>query len=520
MRFVLFLIILFIIYYSSNKFIRSKQWIILLIGNFIFYSWTGYLNFIYILITGISTYLGALFCSNISQKYKLEIKEKTLNKEEKKLLKAKNLSKKRCILFLILLLNFGILGYLKYFNEILAYFKVPNFNNLILPLGISFYTFQSIGYLMDVYNEKYSAEKNIFKYFHFVSFFPQLIQGPINRFDLLKETLYNYHSFDIANIKKALFRIAFGMLKKYAIANTFADTVSYVLDSPNSETPGAFIVMGILFYSIQQYADFSGGIDMVLGIAQLFGIRMSENFRQPYFATSLSDFWRRWHISLGTWMRDYVFYPFAVTKPMQNLGKLTAKYGGKHLGRTIPACISNILVFFLVGLWHGAQLHYILWGLYNGIVIALSDLLDPIFNKIIGNKINKENKIYYFIQIIITFIIVNIGWYFDRVGKFSDILICFKNTFFKFDFKDLSNFFYQIFVVERCMGKGTFLLSLILIIFVLIHSILLEQKKDLYKIIKSKNIIIRWGVYIFILFSILFSFTHMTINGGFIYANF
>lgn len=258
MRFVLFLIVLFIIYYSSNKLIRDRQWIILLIGNFIFYSWTGYLNFIYILITGISTYAGALFCSNISQKYKVEIKEKTLNKEEKRLLKAKKLSKKRCILFFILLLNFGILGYLKYFNEILTYFKVLNFNNLILPLGISFYTFQSIGYLMDVYNEKYSAEKNIFKYFHFVSFFPQLIQGPINRFDLLKETLYNYHSFDIENIKKALFRIAFGMLKKYAIANTFADTVSYVLDSPNNETPGAFIVMGILFYSIQQYADFSG----------------------------------------------------------------------------------------------------------------------------------------------------------------------------------------------------------------------------------------------------------------------
>lgn len=260
---------------------------------------------------------------------------------------------------------------------------------------------------------------------------------------------------------------------------------------------------------------------MVLGIAQLFGIKMSENFRQPYFATSLSDFWRRWHISLGTWMRDYVFYPFAVTKPMQNLGKFAAKYGGKHLGRTIPACLANILVFFLVGLWHGAQLHYILWGLYNGIIIALSDLLDPIFNKIIGNKINKENKIYYLIQIVMTFIIVNIGWYFDRIEKYSDILLCFKSTIFKFSLSDFSNFFYIILKSKNLLiGKIAFIASLVAIIFVFISSVYKENGKELYFIIKNQNIVIRWSIYIIIVFLILFSFTQNTINGGFIYANF
>lgn len=521
MRFVLFLIILFILYYSSNKIIKERQWIILLIGNLIFYSWTGYFNFVYILITGISTYLGALFCSQLSQNCKKEIKEKGLNKEEKKLLKTKVLSKKRVILYTTLLLNFGILGYLKYFNEILAWFKIPSFNNLILPLGISFYTFQSIGYLLDVYNEKYIAERNIFKYFHFISFFPQLIQGPINRFDMLKETLYESHSFDIDNIKKALFRVAFGMLKKYAIANTFADTISYVLDSPTEETPGMFIVMGILLYSIQQYADFSGGIDMVLGIAQLFGIKMAENFRQPYFATSLSDFWRRWHISLGAWMRDYVFYPFALTKPMQNFSKIVAKHGGKHLGKTLPACVANILVFFLVGIWHGAQIHYILWGLYNGIIIALSDLFSPIYDRIIGNKINKQNKFYYIIQIVLTFIIVNIGWYFDRIEKYSDIILCFKNTIFKFSLKDFLVFFHTILSGDnQTMGKVTFLGAIIAIIFVFVSSIFKENGKEIYSVIKSRNIIIRWSIYFIIIFLILFSFTYTTINGGFIYANF
>lgn len=520
MRFVLFLVILLIVYYNINKVFKEKQWIVLLIGNLFFYSWTGYFNFIYILITGVSTYLGALLCSNISLNYKKEVKEKALNKEEKKLLKTKNLSKKRIILYSVLFLNFGILAYLKYFNEILSYFKVFSFSNLILPLGISFYTFQSIGYLIDVYNEKYVAERNVFKYFCFISFFPQLIQGPINRFDALKETLYKDHSLEIENVKKALFRIAFGMLKKYAIANTFVDTIAYVLDSPTKETPGLFIVMAILLYSIQQYADFSGGIDMVLGVAQLFGIKMAENFRQPYFATSLSDFWRRWHISLGAWMRDYVFYPFAITKVMQNFGKISSKYGGKYLGRTLPACVANILVFFLVGIWHGAQLHYILWGLYNGVVIALSDLLSPIYDKITGNKINKENKIYYLLQIITTFVIVNIGWYFDRIEKYSDILLCFKNTIFNFYLKDFSKFIYEIFIKSGTIGKISFLSSVVAIIIVLLSSVLSENQKELYCVVKSKNIIIRWSIYIVIIFLILLSFTHTTVNGGFIYANF
>lgn len=126
---------------------------------------------------------------------------------------------------------------------------------------------------------------------------------------------------------------------------------------------------------------FPGGIDMVLGVAQLFGIEMMPNFRQPYFSTSLGDFWRRWHISLGAWMRDYLFYPFALTKPMQRFGKWATGHWGKHFGRVLPAAVANLLVFAVVGIWHGPQAHYLVWGLYNGMVIALADLLEPAFKK-------------------------------------------------------------------------------------------------------------------------------------------
>ena len=140
------------------------------------------------------------------------------------------------------------------------------------------------------------------------------------------------------------------------------------------DIPGSVVVFGILLYSAQQYGDFSGGIDMVEAASSLFGVGMAENFRRPYFSVSLADFWRRWHITLGTWMRDYVFFPFALTKPMQRLGKWASERLGEHLGRTLPACVANILVFLIVGLWHGAEPHYVAWGLYNGVVIALADL--------------------------------------------------------------------------------------------------------------------------------------------------
>ena len=178
--------------------------------------------------------------------------------------------------------------------------------------------------------------------------------------------------------------------------------------------PVLWHLLAILLYSLQQYADFSGGIDMVLGVAQLYGIEMMPNFRQPYFLPRW-DFWRRWHISLGAWMRDYLFYPFALTKPMQRFGKWATSHWGKHFGRVLPAAVANLLVFAVVGIWHGPQAHYLAWGLYNGLVIALADLLEPAFKKLnTVLHIPTESRGWHVFRIVRTFIIVNIGWYFDR----------------------------------------------------------------------------------------------------------
>ena len=194
-----------------------------------------------------------------------------------------------------------------------------------------------------------------------------------------------------------------------------------MFDAPGGTWGGAMAVVGVLAYSVQQYCDFSGGIDLVAGIAELFGIRLAENFRRPYFAVSLGDFWRRWHISLGAWMRDYVFYPFALCKPVARLSKAAKGRFGAAFARALPAALGNILVFTLVGVWHGATSNYILWGLYNGVILALTALLEPRVKRMNERcpRLTGSRGFHVF-RVLRTFIIVNIGWFFDRCATAGD----------------------------------------------------------------------------------------------------
>lgn len=489
--------ITFVLYYIVPK---RYQWWCLLLASVIFYAFSGLENFAFIIVTSFSTwYSGKLFLQ-FAEEYKRAKKAPDVTKEQKKLLKAAMDRKKKTVLIVTLILNFGILAYLKYWQVLYAGFMKaihPEQGNvslgILLPLGISFYTFQSMGYLIDQYRESDNAEKNFFRFFLFVTFFPQLIQGPINRFGQMKDQFAQTHDFDWEKIKKALFLILFGLLKKYAIADLLSGAVAAILDAPGTDTPGSVIVIGILMYSAQQYADFSGGIDLVLGIAQLFGIYMMPNFRQPYFAVSLADFWRRWHISLGAWMRDYVFYPFALTKVMQRLGKWSISRFGRTVGRTIPACVGNILVFFIVGIWHGAEVHFILWGLYNGIMIALAQLFDPVFIKMKqGLHIKEESRGYHAFRVARTFLIVNIGWYFDRIVRFGDCMTAFKNTILHFDVAKAGVVMSQL-MPDTFSAKTLFIVFAAMIL-VMIHSILAEKQIEVYDLLSRHNIIIRWGI--------------------------
>ena len=357
----------------------------------------------------------------------------------------------------------------------------------------------------------------------FISFFPQLILGPINRYGIQGIQLKSEHNFDFENIKHGVMLILYGALKKYVVANLLVTRVSAVLDGSFESLPGCVILFGILMYAIYQYADFCGGIDMFLGVAELFGIKMQPNFKQPYFSTSIANFWQRWHISLGQWMRDYVFYPFALTKFMQNISKWCNKKLGKHFAKSIPACMANILVFVLVGIWHGPELHFFVWGLYNGLLIAFSDLLKPVFKKV--NEllhINEKAKWFHVFRIVRTFILVNIGWYFDRIVDVKQSFVYLKDTFCNFGnpmiltsqkyLKDIlgsiKNFQSHIILI----ALGTFIIFIV--------SLLKENKVDVYAAIQKKNIVIRWGVYYVLMILVILSFTFSSGDAGFMYAQY
>ena len=518
LAFVIFLAVALVVYYAVGRAFGKGQWVVLLVASLSFYAFTGFQNFIFIGLTAASTWIAGLAFAHFDAQSKAARKQAE-SRDEKKAIKKRFVRKKRLVLLAMLLLNFGVLSYIKYTKTILNYLIPGNdwVTGILLPLGISFYTFQSISYVIDTYNGKYDPERNFAKYLLFVSFFPQLIQGPINRFDALAHQLYERHAFDSTNARSALLQIGYGLMKKCAIANILLKALDPILNHIDPGMPGSVIVAGILMYAIYQYADFSGGIDMVLGFSRLFGIEMAANFRQPYFSISLGDFWRRWHITLGAWMRDYVFYPFALLPGVQRWGKWLTAHCGKHIGRTLPACVANILVFFIVGLWHGAESHFILWGLYNGIVIAASDLLTPVWDKL--NKlfhVNMEGKVHHVWCIVRTFIVVNIGWYFDRIEGVQNLATSFYNTVFNFQ-GDLFMSTFKSFV-EAQTRMGLYMVAVCCIVLFVV-SVLRERGIDVNKKVLGLPFVLRGVIYAFLVVATASSYMFAS-TGGFMYANF
>lgn len=434
--FLIFFVVVLIGYYIVPKKIR---WIFLLLSSYFFYFYANIKFALFILITTITSYLGAILIQKLHRTEKEVFDNKDIPKLNKKAIKERLHKKRKFILVLLLLVNFGILIFLKYINFLSAnlnyLFEVVSFSgrapmlNLILPLGISFYTFQTMSYVIDVYWGKIEAERNLAKVALFVSFFPQIIEGPIGRYKDLAPQLYRGNSFSIKNFTYGIQLMMWGYFKKMVIADRVAIVADYVF-SNYLNISGTGVAIGVFLYAIQDYTDFSGCIDIARGCAEAMGITMAENFKRPYFSRTIPEFWRRWHMSLGAWMKDYVFYPFSLTKSMRKLSKFAKKRFGKFMGRTLPVAVGNILVFFLVGVWHGANWNYIIWGLFYGILIAVSSLMKPVFTWIIEKfKINVKSKIYILFQILRTFWITCLGCIIFRADSIQDAWNVFMKSF-------------------------------------------------------------------------------------------
>lgn len=242
-----------------------------------------------------------------------------------------------------------------------------------MPVGISFYLLQCVGYCVDVYRGKVSAERNILKFALFASFFPQMAQGPIGRYDTLSRELSPRREYDRSEVSEGLMRMLWGYFKKLVVADRLAVPVATL---KGSFGPG-FLLLTVL-YTVRLYADFTGGMDMALGAARALGIRLEENFDRPFSAKSVAEYWRRWHMTLGRWMKEYVFYPLCVSRPLLRLGRAARKRLGNR-GKRVSVYIATGITWLATGLWHGAAPNFLLWGMLNCGVLLISQELEPLY---------------------------------------------------------------------------------------------------------------------------------------------
>lgn len=395
--------------------------------------------------------------------------------------KAEKKRKKQLVLILGIIVNISILFFFKYFewfidniNQITGEnYQLPF--SIVLPVGISFYTFQALGYVIDVYRGNVKAEKNIITYALFVSFFPQLVAGPIERSGHLLEQLKKNKKFNPENVVIGLRIMLLGYIEKVVIADNISIVVDTVYDNLSNYSGSVILVTSVLF-AIQIYCDFGGYSHIAIGAARVLNIKLMDNFRQPYFSVRIKDFWNRWHISLSSWLRDYVYI---------SLGGNRCSKIRKHF---------NIMVTFLVsGLWHGASWHYVLWGGINGLYQIIGDYTRVGINRIEKiMKISKENIVWRLAQICVTFVLVIFAWIMFRSNSLTDAAYAYSKIFTDFNIMsvfDLSGW------RPKDYSKAQGILAIVGVVILLVVDVLREKGKKLQILIENMRIVPRWLIY-------------------------
>ena len=388
LTYAIFLPVVFALYWLMP---RKCKWIVLFISSYYFYMSWNLKYVVLILGTTAISYFAALLLE-----------------------KCDTTKKKRYILFGAALICLGVLFIFKYLNftfdnisKILNLFSIklnPYTSKLLLPVGISFYTFQTMSYVFDVYHGEVKAERHFGYYATFISFFPQLVAGPIERTQNLLPQIRNSPKFDEHKAIDGLRKILWGFFKKAAIADTLAGYVDKVYANI-PESAGFAVVLAIFFFTIQIYCDFSGYSDIAIGSAKLFGIDLMDNFNSPYLSTSIHEFWKRWHISLSTWFRDYVYIPL----------------GGNRCSK-VRQKLNLMITFFVSGLWHGASWTFVIWGVLHGAAQIIENTLKKPL------QVFKKQKVGLLISGIVVFLFCNLTWVFFRAESFYDALWIFKSA--------------------------------------------------------------------------------------------
>lgn len=421
--------VFFIVYFGITFLLytlcpQKYKWCVLLIGSWTFYAVASKFHVIPLLLSTVVVWAAGLIIGKLDDDF--NVKKKTLEKPEQKSLKEKYKRYKRDVLAVGVIVTLGILVFMKYsgfFGETVNSVFGSNLPKLqiIQPLGISFYTLQAVSYITDVYRGKYKPCKNPLRISLYLSFMMTIIEGPIARYDQLGTQLNNGKVFSFKDFSFGAQLVVWGLFKKIVIADRAAMLVNFVFDT-NNDCGGFAIILGVLLYTLQLYCDFSGVMDILSGLGEMMGIELPKNFTQPFFAKSINEFWQRWHISLGSWLRDYVFYPVSLSKPFMKLSKSARKRFNPYYANLIPTSVALFFVWFSNGMWHGAGWKYIVYGLYYYFLMMLGLFLEPLSTKMCDKlKINRESKQFGVFRTVRTFIIVNFGMLIFRADNLKTV---------------------------------------------------------------------------------------------------
>lgn len=396
LEFIIFFPIVVAFYFALNP---KYRWILLLIASYYFYMCWNYKYVVLIAFSTVIDYLAGILMYRTKRK-----RLRTL------------------YLLASLTTNLGLLFFFKYFNffgesinylfsKFNIFYHVHTYHYL-LPVGISFYTFQTLSYTIDLYKENRKPEYHFGKFALFVSFFPQLVAGPIERSVNLLPQFHKNFSFDYERVKSGILLMCWGFFKKVVIADRLAEYINQVYNNAPEYT-GVPLIMATIFFAFQIYCDFSGYSDIAIGSAKIMGYDLMTNFRRPYLAVSIQDFWHRWHISLSTWFRDYVYIPLG--------GSRVAKWRWH----------TNLFITFLVsGLWHGAEWTFVIWGALHGFFLVFANMTKSVkarINQVAG--LTRVPQLHHVLQISVTFILVLFGWIFFRANNTADAFLIIRNLF-------------------------------------------------------------------------------------------
>lgn len=480
--YMLFIMALLWMYWLAPKKIK---WIVLLGGSIFFYiinnqSYTCF----YILINVFVVYIATNAFQNNS-----------------------NLLCKKILLIFTLVINIGMLGVLKYTNMFIGTYNFFSRENIsfvdwLAPMAISYYILQLTAYTLDCYWGTICVEKNFGKLLLFTIYFPLLISGPICRWPEIGEQLFEDHSFEYDQVTSGMRRAIWGVAKKLIVADHLYTIVNVMFEDPNTFS-GFWIIIAAMLFAVQLYFDFSGCMDIVIGVSKCFGIILPENFRTPFLSKSVQEFWQRWHITLGAWMKNYVMYPLLKTDAFVWLGQECKKRFGKK-GKKIPAYIAMLVVWIAIGIWHGSSWKYVIGqGCFFWLVIVLEQILDPTFKKVKQTlHIKEQDLLLQTIQVVRTGVLFAIGNIAFRASSLSNTFFMYKQIF------KWSGIATQIQILKDLImnnwGVEIILAVSVIVILQIVDDIYAAQGKNVQSLIVTKPIGLRWICYLAIVFMILF----------------